>query len=51
VFLDGLGKVARLFGPKGTKAKSFSDDERIVFWYQLRKLRAPAAGKRAQRAA
>src|SRR3990167_6037159 len=36
IFTEGLTRIARLFGPKGTKVRSFRDDDRCVWYYQLK---------------
>jgi hypothetical protein len=48
MFVDGLTRMAKCFGQKGTKVKSFRDDDRIVCYYQLHKLRSAGPGKRAK---
>ena len=41
IFTEGLTRIARLFGPKGTKVRSFRDDDRCVWYYQLKRVRNP----------
>ena len=43
LFRDGLRRIAKIFGPGGQAVKSYREENRLIFWYGIPKVKRKAA--------